>query len=78
MQNERYNALMVSGEDLLLKRELEDAKSKITEALTIKPNEPIPAQKLKDTEDLLAQIKAEKQLDADSKAKMEEAEAAYK
>ena len=78
LQNERYNALMVSGEDLLLKRELEDAKSKFTEALTIKPNEPIPAQKLKEIEDLLAQIKAEKQLDADYKAKMEEADAAFK
>ncbi|MFD1552381.1 hypothetical protein DNU06_10885 [Putridiphycobacter roseus] len=78
LQNERYAALMVSGEELLGKMALEDAKSKFTEALTIKSNEPVPIQKLKEIEALLAKKAADEKLDADYKAKMLVADEAFK
>ena len=76
-KEERYKAAIAKGNKEFIARDYINAKSSYEEALTIKPNESYPKGKLKEIEDKLTVIKAEKdKAEADRKIKVENYKAA--
>jgi len=75
-KEEQYKAAIAKGDAALAKQNFDDAKTAYNQALSIKPNEQYPKQKLAEIDKLIADKAAKEKAEAEAKAKEEQYKAA--
>ena len=75
-KEEQYKAAIAKGDAALAKQNFDEAKTAYNQALSIKPNEQYPKQKLAEIDKLIADKAAKEKAEAEAKAKEEQYKAA--
>ena len=75
-KEEQYKAAIAKGDAALAKQNFDEAKTAYNQALSIKPNEQYPKQKLAEIDKLIAEKAAKEKTEAEAKAKEEQYKAA--
>lgn len=76
--NDKYNAAMAKGDKALAAKNYEPAKAAYNEALTLKPNEQLPKDKIASIDKILADLAAKDAADKEKAAKEKELNEKYK